>query len=116
MFDFWRGEHLGEGVGDHVICRAEYELNFAIINYPPDEVKMDVYMLGVCMILVVLGECRKVVGSLREMRTSPIKECSHSASFVACVTAMYLLSVVESETISCFFEAQDTAPLSMRNA
>ena len=47
------------------------------------------------------------MGSLRGMRTSPINKRSHSASFMVCVVAMYLLSVVESEMISCFFDTQD---------
>ena len=56
MFDFRQGEHLGEGVGNHVVCRAEYESNFAIVDYPADEMEMNVDMLGAHMILMVLGE------------------------------------------------------------
>ena len=55
MLDFWGREHLDEGVGNHVICRAEYESNFAIIDYPAYEMKMDVDLLGVHVILMVLG-------------------------------------------------------------
>ena len=44
-------------------------------------------------------------------RTQP-----HNASFVVCVMATYLLSVVESETISCFLDAQDMVPPSIRKA
>ena len=56
MLDFRGGECLGEGVGDHVVCRAEYELNFSIVDYPADKVKMNVDMLGARMILMVLGK------------------------------------------------------------
>ena len=56
MLDFRGGERLGEGVGDHVVCRAEYELNFAVVDYPAYEMEMDVDVLGARMILMVLGE------------------------------------------------------------
>ncbi|KIK32661.1 hypothetical protein CY34DRAFT_100975, partial [Suillus luteus UH-Slu-Lm8-n1] len=41
---------------------------------------------------------------------------SQMASFAACVAATYSASVVESVTSSCFFELQDTAPPSSKNA
>ena len=57
----------------------------------------------------------KVMGLSRGTRTSSINKHSHSASFMTCIVATYSLLVVESEMISCFFNAQDMAPLSIRN-
>ena len=57
MLDFWGGERLGEGVGDHVVCRAEYEPNFAIIDYPVDKVKTNVNVFHAHMILMVFSKC-----------------------------------------------------------
>ena len=64
MFDFRGGESLGESVGNHIIGRAIYEANFAVVDYPADEVETYVNMFGAGVILVVLGEgyCRLVVG------------------------------------------------------
>ena len=62
MLDFQGGERLGEGVSNHVICRAEYQSNFAVVDYPVDEVETN--MFCACMILMVFGKCdgRLVVG------------------------------------------------------
>ncbi len=57
-----------------------------------------------------------VVASVSGSKTLASRLRSHRASFIPCVAATYSLSVVESETISCFFEDHDTAPPSMRNA
>ena len=56
VFDFWGRDCLGECVGNHVVCRAINELDFAIVNYPANEMEMHVNMFGVGVILVVFGE------------------------------------------------------------
>ena len=56
VLDFQRRKCLGESVSNHITCRAIDKLNFAFINYPADKVEADVYMLGVSVVLMVLGE------------------------------------------------------------
>jgi len=36
---------------------------------------------------------------------SPMKVCSHIASFVACMAKMYLASVIDNAMMGCFFRA-----------
>ena len=57
VFDFRQGKRLGEGVGDHVFCRAEYESNFAVVDYPTEEVKMNVDVFHARVVLMVFSEC-----------------------------------------------------------
>src|SRR6266850_7226974 len=59
---------------------------------------------------------KSVVRDLRVPKTSERRLRSHRPSLPLCVAATYLLSVVESETISWHFDDQDTALPSMRNA
>jgi hypothetical protein len=59
---------------------------------------------------------KRVVGSWSVPKTSEMRERSHSTSLPLCVAAMYSLSVVESETISCHLDYHETALPSMRNA
>ena len=56
MLDFWGWKSFGEGVSDHVIGGTEYKSDFAIINYPVDEIEMDVNMLCAYVVLEILGE------------------------------------------------------------
>ncbi len=57
---------------------------------------------------------KRVVMAVRDPKTLDTRLHNHSTSFMPCVVAMYLLLVVESNTISCHLEDQETAPLSMR--
>ena len=56
MLDLWRRECLGKSIGNHNICWAVDKSYFAVVNDPVDEVKVDVDVLGVGMVLVVFGE------------------------------------------------------------
>ena len=58
----------------------------------------------------------KVVGDMMGPNTSEMRLRSHKASLLPCVAAMYSLSVVDKETISCRFEDHKTAPPLMRKA
>jgi hypothetical protein len=59
---------------------------------------------------------KRVVSSWSVLKTSEMREHSHSASLLLCVAAMYSLSVVESEMISCYLDDHETVLPSMRNA
>ena len=59
---------------------------------------------------------KSIIASLNGSKISASRLWSQSPSFMPCVAATYLLSVVDREMISCFFEDQDTAPPSIRNA
>src|SRR5882724_3426363 len=54
------------------------------------------------------------MGAYSSLVISPMKACSHKASFTACAAAIYSTLVVERATSGCFFELQLTAPLLMR--
>ena len=123
MLDFWGWESFGEDISDHVIGGTEYKLDFAIIKTTQ---WMKWKWMSICFVhmwywwflvstMANWFSENKVIGSSRGIRTSPINKCSHSASFVACVMAMYLLSVVNRERISCFFKAQDMTLPSIKN-
>ena len=56
------------------------------------------------------------MGSANGVKIWPISECNYKASFVVCVIVTYSDSVVDSKMISCFFDAYETAPPSMRKA
>ena len=51
-----------------------------------------------------------VVASVSGSKTLASRFQSQRASFMPCVAMMYSLSVVESKTISCFFNDQEMAP------
>jgi hypothetical protein len=51
------------------------------------------------------------MGSVKGLNIWPMKKQSYNTSFVACVTAIYSLSIIESEIISCCLDNHETAPL-----
>ena len=55
-----------------------------------------------------------MVGSSNGANSSPISDHSHKASLAACIAAMYSLSIIDNEMISCFLEDHDTAPPSIK--
>lgn len=56
MFDFWRWQCLSQGIGDHVCSGAVNELEFIIVDDPANEIKMNVDMLHLSVVLMVFGE------------------------------------------------------------
>lgn len=56
------------------------------------------------------------MGFLNGRKTSPMKRRSQSAAFAAQVPAIYSASAVDNVMSSCFFEDQETALSSIRNA
>jgi hypothetical protein len=57
MLGFGGQKGLGECVCDHIVHRAVNELEFAISNDLVDEMKSDVNIFQLGMVLVVLGKC-----------------------------------------------------------
>ena len=58
----------------------------------------------------------KVVGSVKGLKTSEMRERNHKASLVPCVAATYSLSIVDRETSSWHLDDHETALPLMRNA
>ena len=54
-----------------------------------------------------------MIGHMRGHVISARNVHSQSASFAACVAAMYSASVMDNAMIGCFLELQDTAPPSI---
>ena len=67
-----------------------------------------------CTIAAWLSK-KRVVGMVMVPKTSERRLHNYSTSFILWVAATYLLSVVESKTISCCLEDHETVPPSMRN-
>ena len=44
-------------VGNHVVCRAQYKMDFSVIYYPAHKMKADVNVFCAHVILVIFGEC-----------------------------------------------------------
>ena len=59
---------------------------------------------------------KSIIASVNGLKISVSRLQSQSPSFMPCIATMYSLSVVDRETISCFFEDQDTVLLSIRKA
>ena len=80
-------------------------------------------MFRTCVKRAILGQCNsRLVVAVNGRRVSKGSEnfleetTKPDGFFAACVAATYSASVVESITSSCFFEDQETAPSSNRNA
>lgn len=58
---------------------------------------------------------QRVMEGLMELNTLDRRLQSHKTSFVLWVAVMYLLSVVDIETISCHLKDHEIAPSLMRN-
>ncbi len=59
---------------------------------------------------------KSVIGWVKGPKTSERRLLSQSLSFMPCIVVMYSLSMVESKTISCCFDNQETAPPLIRKA
>lgn len=56
VFDLGAGERFGERVRNHVFGRAINEFELLVLHDPADEMKANVDVFDMCMVLVVLCE------------------------------------------------------------
>jgi hypothetical protein len=56
MFDFGRRQCFCESISNHVFGGTVNEMKWALFNDPMNEVKSDVNVLGMSMVLMVLSE------------------------------------------------------------
>ena len=123
MFDLWGWWGLGESICKHIISRTVDKSKidpFSMIQ------RIKWKRMSICLVLgwywwslvSVMADWlseNRVVGSSMTSKSWVMRDLSHSASLEACITEMYSLSVVDSETISCHLAAQKTAPPCNKN-
>jgi hypothetical protein len=118
MLDLGWRQGLHEHISDHVVCGAVYELEDTELDHPVDPVVLDINMLCPGMVLMVVRECNGHLvvweegGWLLEWSEDLRDEGVQPECLLA---AMYLLSVVESKTISCCLEDHKTVLPLIRN-
>lgn len=56
VLDFKGEEHLSESVSDYIGHGAINKSNLAIVNYPTNEVELNIDMLGECNYGLIIGE------------------------------------------------------------